>query len=1139
MGDNKLEYQSGPTVAQRATIYIDVNIDTRARSTSYLNAYASKVGSPVVAVDSLNGTTIATSSIENFNNINGAGSASSPGNGSGGSGVNTTTPPYISVLPPTNVPPLAVTNLVATRSGENIILTFNWDPSDNANVYIDRFLIQIHDSSIDKYYYLNGGYGVTPSFLDNNSASQTLNISSNDLNLTGIELISNINSIGIATADVLNKGPYVTATVAAFVSPLPQPVFTLSHGTDYYLVTLDPTNLTSALSNGFYGFIVEENVTAETNKSSVSLTTGWVQAAPLSTTSSPLVVYAPNDAHRWVRLKYISKNGLPSIYSDILDVTPDAFIPVNTSPPTQFTSASIAWAGNDIVVTFAQPASNQGTTVKVKLVPYVNGVESTSLYSYYYHVIVGTETSFTIKSLDLYGQFGTYYSKFKGYITSVSNQGIETLGSIINSGPVTRTTSLTGVTPNITVNNTTNGYAVQFDLGSSGANYAEVYQYYITPSFTNIALPDYLDGTSSGTNGTNTITMSSITLQNGSYTIPAGHTLNEFIGIGINGNGIAPNTYVTNISGSGPYILTLSQNINTATYGNVSGNYHMQALVYSGSGPASVFLTYYNDLYVTAVFYDNYGNNSNASSVKTVHPINPSQSLISDAVQVGGSAGAIYVGPSASTGARILLGVDSYYNTNNNSYSGIFAYDGSATANSAPTTSIISNASNGGYTFATTNAKIADWSISSSQIQNTLGTSSNYVGISATGTYSFWAGSTTSGGDANAKFSVTPAGKVSARDIRIYGSGNSTDTLLSAGSNFTVKGDGSITASNADLSGKLTVNQQSYFNANVNIANGSYLISAGTGTVKIGAEGLLALNSSSAATTKIYSNPITVGATTGISLWSSKALFGSSESTGWLIVDGVIKSNNITIDSTNQYFRITSSTSNSTNGIILIAGTDTDRAIAVGKLTNGTTLDTSSAYFSVTHSGIMTANSAIINGSLSGGKTSISDTSHSGYYFDIGGSAIIGAATNAGPQAYFTPTGISLSANNVRQAVFSGNVAATNNSPLSISGSSVTGYSGTSQIQLTGSNVLITGLPIQGDMDNQYSLWYNNWITDSTHGYLNVYGQGPVPRQRALVEDPVSGVVKAGFAVYYQDSSVNKTAPGSTSGYVGDLWVQY
>ena len=144
------------------------------------------------------------------------------------------------------------------------------------------------------------------------------------------------------------------------------------------------------MSNGFYGFIVEENVTAETNKSSVSLTTGWVQAAPLSTTSSPLVVYAPNDAHRWVRLKYISKNGLPSIYSDILDVTPDAFIPVNTSPPTQFTSASIAWAGNDIIVTFAQPASNQGTTVKVKLVPYVNEVESKSLYSYYYHVIFGT-----------------------------------------------------------------------------------------------------------------------------------------------------------------------------------------------------------------------------------------------------------------------------------------------------------------------------------------------------------------------------------------------------------------------------------------------------------------------------------------------------------------------------------------------------------------------------------------------------------------------------------------------------------------------------------------------------------------------------------------------------------------------------
>jgi hypothetical protein len=69
----------------------------------------------------------------------------------------------------------------------------------------------------------------------------------------------------------------------------------------------------------------------------------------------------------------------------------------------------------------------------------------------------------------------------------------------------------------------------------------------------------------------------------------------------------------------------------------------------------------------------------------------------------------------------------------------------------------------------TISAQIANWSITSSKIENTLyGSAGSYSGLSASGTYAFWAGSTAAGGDTN-NFAVTPSGIIYAKDIRISG----------------------------------------------------------------------------------------------------------------------------------------------------------------------------------------------------------------------------------------------------------------------------------------------------------------------------------------------------------------------------------
>jgi hypothetical protein len=218
------------------------------------------------------------------------------------------------------------------------------------------------------------------------------------------------------------------------------------------------------------------------------------------------------------------------------------------------------------------------------------------------------------------------------------------------------------------------------------------------------------------------------------------------------------------------------------------------------------------------------------------------------------------------------------------------------------------------------------------------------------------------------------------------GDGTSSD-LINAGSGvFKVTNTGALTAQSATITGSITVNQQSYFNANINIGTSAYLIATGTGTVKLGDEGILALNSGGVATTKMYTSPITVGTTTGVSFWSRKALFGSTESSGWLIDDGVIKSDYVTLDSSNYEIKVVSKTSNSTKGISLTAGYDTDYAIRAGNL--------SSPSFYVTHNGSLYAQDAEITGTINASDGQIGGWTIDGYSLVAETGAIIDLATD-------------------------------------------------------------------------------------------------------------------------------------------------
>jgi len=181
--------------------------------------------------------------------------------------------------------------------------------------------------------------------------------------------------------------------------------------------------------------------------------------------------------------------------------------------------------------------------------------------------------------------------------------------------------------------------------------------------------------------------------------------------------------------------------------------------------------------------------------------------------------------------------------------------------------------------------------------------------------------------------------------------------------------------------------------------------------------------------------------------------------------------------------------------------------IVIKKGSNAITLDVTI--------GTITANSVNLTGKISAIKEAADDIWNSGYYLDEHGAAIIGDST-----AYFqydkANHTINLTTSYIRT---SGGEAA---------------YNGASQISLGANGTQIYGIPIQGDQSSVSGGGSANIINYTYAHYQNASSLGAYPRQRTLVEDPVTGLVKVGLGVYYGTGITP-----SSGGYIGDLWVVY
>jgi hypothetical protein len=571
-----------------------------------------------------------------------------------------------------------------------------------------------------------------------------------------------------------------------------------------------------------------------------------------------------------------------------------------------------------------------------------------------------------------------------------------------------------------------------------------------------------------------------------------------------------------NIPAGVSYIEIYAKTSTFAPLDPLTGVINSQYLVYTGLNPALVTDLDYTKKYIRARYYTISGQPSKWSAEKETTPLDAGQlSVIDNPVEIQ-TGGSILAGDSLTTGARLLM----------NQY-GMFLYDYNSVAGEAPSTQIVGNGyyeADGTFqavdtlapTFITERAKIADWMIYTDRFENSLtAETGTYTGFAPSGNYAIWAGANSSKNTDNlAKFSVTHAGAVTARNISIIGGGTPTAKLIDAGP-FFVRNNGYLEATNAKITGEINAST-GVFTGQVDIGNtdnasGVLRVVSGTGTILIGKNALIdgttvtaGITASSGTTTNFY-----VRASDGYMFSQSGKVGGWSIGTSKLSGGAGASAVGLQIDST-------------AGGYAFWAGAGTP--------------DTSTP-FSVTNTGTLRATGAIISGNIkatSGFIGSANGTTATGFNFTS--TQITSVGTPAGSTAIVldgstgTVSGGLITGTRIVASSFeftAGSDYLKSDGTFSLGGAAIVGSSTLLTIN-AGDIVLSAATSPDGSVASDE----NNYGGDPT---LTINSRNQITKSRALHYGgtTVPGVNNTSRTYYYPDApSTPVVVPFS----VGDLW---
>lgn len=283
----------------------------------------------------------------------------------------------------------------------------------------------------------------------------------------------------------------------------------------------------------------------------------------------------------------------------------------------------------------------------------------------------------------------------------------------------------------------------------------------------------------------------------------------------------------------------------------------------------------------------------------------------------------------------------------------------------------------------TRSASIGGWQVDTAKLER--GGAGTYTGISSTGAYAFYAGATGSAnstGDLGAAFWVKPDGSVRASNLSLVGNAtNTSDFIIAGGGVFKVTQNGALTATSAEITGKITASSGKIGNINIDSAS-LYISSAAIPTVLSGdrmifnAGGIGAYPSTDTTASGLTGTEATQAAfgTANFALTrNGVAMFKTGFIGGWTISStGINKSTGgslIDLNSSSNYIAISTTIGPSAYSTgITVPTVASDVVLWSGQQAFATR---SSAAFRVTADGAMTATNANLVGKLTvtGGST--------------------------------------------------------------------------------------------------------------------------------------------------------------------------
>lgn len=458
MAKAKSEYTSPYAVGKRPTVYIDAQ-DPRVRGFK-AGITAARLGAEL---EIINDPT--TSFAGGFSSLKFSGAPS-----------NLRIPEYFDPNSESFVKPTTISNLSASWTGTTLVITFNFDFTDDSNKYVDKFEYRLTSSG-------SSSLVLQETNINKAGLLQTINFTK-EKNIEAFNLFKqSFSLLEVRSKDSFgNVSSFITLSVIpSYSNNLPAPVTTVTAISQGYSVDWDP------IVQDYQYISVEEIV----SNASTAPTSGY-QEVYLSKIK-PATIITPTTEARWVRARFTDGAGTYSnSYSVAAKVTPISPVTADTTGPNNVASATTTsgidtsgYLGFNAYADISWPAVTGGG-IRGYRIRFTNDNGTT----YSYVDSPGTGTTYRLGGLAIgatykiavatYDEYNNLSSEYVAATPDVTVTGTPSVSNYITGGPFQFGVGVGGVSTNKGLYFDASNYwyvnatnSARLKVGGSTSNYLE------------------------------------------------------------------------------------------------------------------------------------------------------------------------------------------------------------------------------------------------------------------------------------------------------------------------------------------------------------------------------------------------------------------------------------------------------------------------------------------------------------------------------------------------------------------------------------------------------------------------------------------------------------------------------------------